>query len=133
MKSIIRNTFINALSLFFLTVIFSGVKVTGGLTTYILGGLILSLMFNFVKPLINIVSLPLNLLTMGAFSFLVNVFIFYLATTLVGNITIREFTYQGTSLAGFVIPKINFSTFFAYIVAAFGQSVFVSFLTWLRK
>ncbi len=133
MKSLARSTFINALSLFFLTQILSGVKVTGGLPTFIFGGLVLSLMFNFLKPLINIVSLPFNLITMGSFSFLINILIFYLATTLVGNISITEFTYPGSSFAGFVIPKITFNTFFAYGIAAFFQSVFVSFITWLRK
>jgi len=133
MKSLLRNAFINALSLFFLTQILSGVKVTGGLPTFILGGLILSLMFNFLKPLLSIVSLPLNLITMGSFSFLINIFIFYVATSLVGNISIKEFTYHGSSFAGFVIPRLTFNTFFAYAVAAFLQSVFVSFITWLRK
>lgn len=129
----LRNTFINALSLYFLTLIFSGVRVTGGITTYIIAGVFLSLMFNFLKPILNIVSLPLNLITMGTFSFLINVLIFYLATTLVGNISIKEFTYLGTSLAGFIIPKITLSTFFAYVAAGLLQSILVSFITWLRK
>lgn len=133
MKSLLRSTFINSLSLFFLTQLLSGVRVSGGLSTFILGGLVLSLMFNFLKPLMGIISLPLNIITMGSFSFLINIFIFYIATSLVGNISIREFTYPGVTFAGFVIPHLTFNTFFAYGVSAFLQSVFVSFLTWLRK
>jgi len=133
MKSLLRNTFINGLSLYFLTLIFSGVRVTGGITTYIIAGVILSVMFNVLRPILTIVSLPLNLITMGTFSFLINVFIFYLATTLVGNISIKEFTYPGVSLAGFIIPKITLNTFFAYVAVGLVQSILVSFLTWLRK
>lgn len=133
MKSLLRNTLINSLSLYLLTLIFEGVKVSGGLPTYLFGGLTLALMFSILKPLISIVSLPLNIITMGTFSFLINAFIFYLATQLVGNIAIKGFTYPGISIAGFVVPKITFNVFFAYVTAALFQSVFVSLLKWLRK
>lgn len=133
MKSLFRNTLINALSLYFLTQIFEGVRVTGGISSFLFGGLVLSVMFKVLKPVLNIVSLPLNIITLGAFSFLINIFIFYLATRVIGTISIREFTYHGVSIAGFVIPKITFNTFFAYAAAAMVQSIFVTIISWLRK
>lgn len=113
--------------------ILSGVSISGGITTYILGGFVLSIMFNVLKPLVNIISLPLNIITMGTFSFVVNIFIFYLATQIIGNISIKAFVFPGTSVAGFIIPKMHLNTFFAYVAAALVQSVIVSFITWLRK
>lgn len=133
MKSLLRGILTNALSLFFLTLIFSGVEVTGGLTTYILGGFVLSVMFNILKPIINILSLPLNIMTMGTFSFVINVAIFYVATQIIGNITIKAFVFPGFSFAGFIVPELHLNTFFAYVAAALVQSVIVTFISWLRK
>ena len=131
MKALLRNTLFNAFSIFLISQFLSGVKVSGGLFTYILGGLALTLLFVLVKPILNILALPLNIVTLGMFSFLTNVIIFYLLTVFVTDINITSFTFQGISYAGFIIPKIYFNTLFAFIITAFLQSAVVSFLTWL--
>lgn len=133
MKSIIRNTAINALSLYFLTLLLDGVKVEGGLGTFLVGGLTLALTYKILKPIIGIISLPLNILTLGLTSFLINVFLFYLSTSLISQISITSFTLRGFSGFGFVVPTVYFNSFFAYAAAAFAQSFFVSFISWLRK
>ncbi len=133
MKSILRSTFINAFSLFILTQTLPGVKVTGGLITYILGGLALAFIFKILKPIVSIISLPLNILTLGTTSFLINILLFYIATAFIPQISITAFTLNGFSFAGFVIPTMHLNTFFAYTACAFVQSIIVSFLSWLRK
>jgi putative membrane protein len=133
MKTLLRNTLINSLSLFILAQIVPGLTVHGGLLTFIAGGFALSLLFLIVKPVLNIISLPLNLVTLGLFSFLINAIIFYLLTVLVTNISITSFTFPGFSFSGFIAPKIFFNTFFAFIIVALLQSTIVSFLSWLIK
>ncbi len=133
MKPFLRNSLFNAFSIFFLSQILPGVKVGGGLFTYLFGGLALTLLFIFLRPILKILALPLNLVTLGAFSFLTNVIIFYLLTVLVFGISITAFDFPGISYAGFIIPKIHFNTLFAFIAVAFLQSVCVSFLNWLTE
>jgi putative membrane protein len=133
MKSLIRNTAFNSISLYLLPFILSGVNVSGGYGTYIIGGLFLAIMFKVLKPMLNIISLPLNLVTLGMFSFLINAFIFYLATAFVPQIQINAFTFEGLSFGGFVIPRLFVNTFFAYVAAAFLHVSIVSFLHWLIK
>jgi len=133
MKAFLRNTLFNAFSLFFISQILPGVKISGGLPTYLIGGIALTLLFVILKPILNLLALPLNLVTLGMFSFLVNVIIFYLLTVFVPGITIASFTFQGYSYAGFIIPKIYFNTLFAFIMVSFFQSVIVSFLSWLMQ
>lgn len=111
----------------------SGVRVSGGAESFILDGIILALVYKILKPLISIITLPLNLITMGSFTFVTNVLVFYLATKIASNISITAFTYPGLSLAGFVIPQIHLNILFAYFAAAFFQSLFVSFIEWLRN
>lgn len=133
MKSIFRATLINASALFMLTQILPGVKVSGGLTTFVLGGFVLCILFKVLKPILSIISLPLNILTLGLASFLINVVLFYIATALIPGISISAFTLQGFSFSGFVIPTVNLNTLLAYAAAGLGQSVIVSFISWLRK
>lgn len=133
MKSIARRVTLYAASLFLLTQIFSGVKISGGVVTYIIGGAALSLMFVIIKPILSIITLPLNIVTLGTFSFLINAIILYLLTILVPGISITAFVFKGFSLAGFVVPSVSLNTFFAFIVTSFFLSIIVGFLTWLIK
>lgn len=130
-KPFLRNCLFNSFSIFFLSQILLGVKISGGLFTYVLGGIALTLLFIILKPVLNILSLPLNLVTLGMFSFLSNVIIFYLLTVFVTGISIISFTFPGYTYNGFVIPSIYFNTLFAFIIVAFLQSICVSFLNWL--
>lgn len=131
MKSFFRNCLFNAFSIFFLSVTLSGVKVTDGIFTYILGGVALTLLLALLKPVLNLLALPLNIVTLGMFSFFTNVIIFYLLTVFVTGISISAFTFSGFSYLGFVIPHVYFNTLFAFIITAFLQALCVSFLNWL--
>lgn len=133
MKTILRKTSFNAVSLFAVSQMVAGFKVDGGLQTYVLAGLTLAILSFIVKPIITILTLPLNMATLGAFSFLTNALILYLLTIIVPQITISSFVFPGLSFLGFVIPKISLNVFFAYIVCAFLLSFIVSFINWLVK
>ncbi|HKC14504.1 MAG TPA: phage holin family protein [Patescibacteria group bacterium] len=133
MKSLLRAALINSFSLYVLSQILSGVRVSGGLSTYILAGVVLAVIYKILKPVLNIISLPLNIITLGATSFLINIALFYIATSIIPGISITAFTLNGFSFAGFVIPTMHLNTFFAYAAAALAQSVLVSFISWLRK
>lgn len=133
MKSFFRNVLFNSFSLFLISQLLPGVKVTGGLPTYLIGGIALTLLLVLLRPILNILTLPLNLVTLGMFSFLTNVIIFYLLTVFVPGISITSFTFPGISYSGFVIPSIYLNTLFAFVLVSFLQSVIVSFLSWLIK
>jgi putative membrane protein len=111
----------------------SGVKVNGGLITLLLAGIALTLLLKILKPVLSILMLPLNIVTLGIFSFLINVIIFYVLTILVVGISITSFTFQGISFAGFIIPHIYFNTFFAFVLVSLLQSAIVSLLNWIIK
>ena len=131
MKTILRNTTIYTLALVGVSSLLSGVKIYGGVFTFVLAGLALSLLFLIVKPILSIISFPLNLITLGLFSSLTNSIILYLLTVFVSGVKITEFTFTGASFAGFIIPKILVNTFFAFIIASILLSVIVTYFNWL--
>lgn len=133
MKGILRNTVFNAIALFIISQILLGVNISGGIKTLIISGFILSILFIVLKPILNLFSLPLNVVTLGLFSFLTNAILLYILTILVPNISISQFTFNGFSFAGFVIPVMHFGTFWAFIISAGALSLTINFFHWLVK
>jgi len=122
-----------AAALFILPQVLSGFRITGGVPTYIFGAMILTLMSLVVKPILNLVSFPLNLVTLGLFSAVANMLILYLLTIIVPNISIQPFLFHGFKIAGFIIPKLALNHFFAFVAAAFALSFIISFINWLNS
>jgi putative membrane protein len=108
-----------------------GVRVSGGLPVYIAGGIVLSLLFMIVRPILRIITLPLNIITLGLFSFVINAVILYLLTVFVPNISISAFIFKGLSFLGFVVPGFPVNGFFSFIFASVIISLVVGFLKWL--
>lgn len=74
-------------------------------------GACLTLFNMFLKPVINVLTLPLNLLTLGFFSLVVNGFIFWYLSTILKGFTITSFTaaFVGAlvvSLLNWLITKV---------------------------
>jgi len=100
---------------------------------YLLAGFCLTLLFLVLKPVLNIISIPLNALTLGFFSVVTNGILFYLLTVFIPNVTIKAFTFYGVSFAGFIIPKVSINIFFAFIIIALLQSLIFAFIKWVVK
>lgn len=133
MKGLIRHTVVNGVSLAILDQIIPGVTIIGGFATYIIAGFVLSLLLLILKPILNIFSLPLNMITLGLFSFFTNAIILYVLTVFVTQINITSFTYNGFTFAGFVVPVMHFNTFWAFILTAAILSVIIAFFDWILK
>lgn len=131
MKSLLKNTTINSIGLYILPYIFNGFVIQGDLKNLLIAAFVLTVLFLLVKPILSIITFPINALTFGAFSFVVNAVIFYLLTVFVPYISISAFTFEGASVAGFVIPSIYFSLFFAYIIISVTFSALVTLLKWI--
>ncbi len=131
MKSILRKIAIYTFTLYITPMIIPGLDIEGGLLTLFIGGVGLALMFLILKPILSIISFPINFVTMGMFSILTNAFIIYLLTRFVPGISISVFSYPSFSYSGFQIPTLSFNVFFAFVFCAFVISLIESSLAWL--
>jgi len=76
-----------------------GVYFEGDLETIILAGSILGFLNFFIKPILKIITLPLQILTLGLFSFIINIAIVYFL-----DLAFYELVFEGFwPLAGFVV------------------------------
>lgn len=131
MKSLLRNTVINSFALFTTSQILSGIKIEEGFYTYLSAGIVFYIFSIILNPVLKLITLPINVATLGFFSFLINAPIFYLLTVVIPQVKINGFTFQGLTLAGLIIPEIYFSAFFAYIVISIVFSAIISGIKWI--
>lgn len=130
-KKYLRLFLINLVSFWLVAQLIAGVSFSGGSQTLIWAALALMLINLGVKPLINLLLLPINLITLGAFRWLVNVLALYLVTLIVPQLKINAFLFPGFSYQGFIIPSIYLATFWVFVVASFLISLITSFFLWL--
>ena len=74
-------------------------------TTAIIVAIVLGILNTFLKPFLQILALPITILTLGLFYFVVNVFIIYLATYLVSGFYIDDFI--SALLFGLVVSVVS--------------------------
>ena len=86
----LKTLLINSLVIFFGAYLLDGVKLKNYLTA--LGvAILLGLVNIFIKPLIIVLTLPLTILTLGLFIWVINAWLLMLIDKLVEGFTIRSF------------------------------------------
>ncbi|MDP3954741.1 MAG: phage holin family protein [bacterium] len=133
MKSLARSFFIHGFVLWLVSRIAAGIVFEKGNETLLLAAGALGLFNLFVRPLINILLLPINILTLGALKWVVNVATLYLVTLAVPGFKITGFSFPGANLYGIVIPSLDFGIIGALVAFSVLLSVISGFLTWLEK
>lgn len=130
-KGLLRRIVFSTASLLLVSLLLDGVRITGGIVSYLTAGLLLSLMMLLLKPILQIISFPINALTFGFFSFIVNSIILFLLTVFDPQIHVSAFTLPSLSFLGFITPATPLNTWFALVVASLAVSGVYSLLTWL--
>ena len=83
--------FINALALMLVAYLYSGVQVNG-IVAALIAALVLGLVNAVIRPLLVILTLPVTILTLGLFIFVINAFMFWFVTEIVKGFTVTGFT-----------------------------------------
>ncbi len=73
--------------------------------TFVLAGLVLSIVNTVLRPIVVVLSLPAILLTLGLFMLIVNGLMVYIALKLVPGLQV---TFWGAVLTGMIISLINY-------------------------
>lgn len=78
--------------------------------TLLIASIVITILFGLIRPILHVLLLPINIVTLGLFSIVINTLLLYLATYLVPGFTISPMEFSG----------IYFNQFFS--------SMFISFL-----
>lgn len=90
-------------------------------TTLILAAVVLTLVNRIVRPIIKVLFLPINVITLGLFSIVINVALLWLVTYLV----------PGFHIEAMAILGVNFNEFFSLLIVSILIGLFQSFLGFL--
>jgi putative membrane protein len=90
MKTLLLKWLINAVALFVVVNVVAGTGVERW-QTLLAGSLVIGLLNAFIRPILLFFTLPVNLLTLGLFTLVINGVIFYLAAWLVKGFYVAGF------------------------------------------
>lgn len=119
MKTLLREWLALFLSLLLIVNLVGSFTVSSS-QALVLASVCLTILHFFIKPILKIIILPLNVITLGLIGWFINVFLLYLTTWLV----------SGFDLAAFSLTlgqtQLHFSVFTSALVTAF-------IMAWLQR
>ncbi len=133
MKTILRAIFLNLVTLYMVAMFYSGLAVVDKPITYLQASVVWTLLNKVVKPIIKLLLLPINLITLGLFSWVVNVITLFLLTYFIKGVSILAYTFPGYSSQGFVIPQMSFNLIISYVITSLILSLTHLTIIWLVK
>lgn len=131
MKTLLRYYLINLGALWFTSYLVPGFIYMGGFKTLFIAGAVFTLINIILVPLLKILLLPLNLLTLGFFAWVTNVLALYFLTRVVPNLQLTSFYFSGINIAGISIQGMDISSFWTAIIASLLIGMFTHFFHWL--
>lgn len=133
MKSILRHYIIDTFCLYLISTVISGIVFENGIPSLLLAGAGLTVSTLLIKPIINVLLIPLNLITFGLFKWVSSAIALYLVTLVVPGFKIVRFAFDGLSTKWLDIPSINVEGLLAFVLFSFLFSFIASFFHWLTK
>jgi putative membrane protein len=103
---------INALAILLVAYFVPGVMVASFLTALVVA-LVLGLLNVIIKPLLLILTLPINILTLGLFTLVINALLFWFASTFISGFSVSGFA--AAFFGALIVTAVNF---FAHRVIA---------------
>lgn len=133
MKTILRSYTINTVSLYIVSTMASGIVFDQGVKTLLLAGIGLMISSLILKPIINILLLPINLITFGLFRWLSSAITIYLVTLLIHGFRIEKFYFAGLHTNLIDLPALSLGGIWSFVAFSLALSVVTSTIHWLFK
>lgn len=123
MLSLIRNILAAIAALFLAALIIPGISYQGDARILLSAALVFAVFQLLLKPLLNLLAFPLNMLTLGFISFLINIGLFYGISYIVSSFTFNSFNFAGLSFSVVNIPPVAVPVWGTVVLGAFVASV----------
>lgn len=112
LKKFIIGIFLNAAALYGVIYFIPEIKYTGGISFFAIGGLVMGILNSIVKPVLKLLTLPLQIITLGLSLIVLNGIIFWIFDVVIDTIVIEGITLDVPTiktyfLAGFLFGLIN--------------------------
>ena len=133
MKAFLRAILINLLVIYLVDAIYPGFSIFHDVKTLITASVIWLLLNKIVKPIIKLLLLPINLITLNLFSWAVSLITLFLLPMIVSGISISPFDFQGINYQGFSVPPFHLNLFLSFVVASSFLNLIHNIISWIIK
>ncbi len=134
MRKFLRIFAIEILALYFVNEIATGLVFQRQLEGFIITAIALVLATKLIRPIINILLLPLNLATLGLFKFLSHAITLYLVDFALDEFKVTGFYFPGLVSTYLDLPPISInSQIGAYLAFSLIISIITGIISWLNK
>jgi uncharacterized membrane protein YvlD (DUF360 family) len=131
MKDILRESLVRSVTLYAAAAIFPGLVISRGAGELLLSGAVFTLFSRLVSPLVKLITLPFNLLTLGLFSWINHAVVLAIMVQFWRHVQVIAFRTTPWQQSGFSIPAMEVSLVFSYIMAAILLTFIYKILDWL--
>lgn len=130
MKILLRYFLINLVSLWISTKLIPGLTYSGGVKSLLTAAAAFMAINLVLVPLLKILFLPLNLLTLGLFAWVTNIVALFALTT-ISDFQLIPYFFPGSTIGGFIIPPLDLSPFWVAVLSSLLIGLITHFLQWL--
>lgn len=100
MKTVVRAAIVSIFSILILSWIFPQSFTVANSLTLLMAGVVLALLQTLVQPVLKLMFLPINMLTLGVFGWVINVLMLWLAMQIVPGFEIHTIQILGFEFSG---------------------------------
>jgi len=133
MKKILHSWFIHLIVLEIVASLTGAISFGPGYKSWVLSALVLTIFSIFLRPLLKILLLPINFLTLGLLRWIINVVGLFLASYLVSSFQISPLNFAGYSGGGASISPFSLALIPTYILLSFCLDLFHIIIRWILK
>jgi putative membrane protein len=90
MVKLVMQLVLNIFSLYVVATIVPGVHIAS-VWSAVVAAVVIGAINTFIRPILQILALPISIVTLGVFALLINVFLFYLAAAIVPGFEVQGF------------------------------------------
>lgn len=111
MRNILKSFLFSFIALFGAAHVVEGFSIGNDVAALASGAIVFGTVNSFLKPILKLVALPLNLITLGSFSFVINAVLLYLTVQIVPDFLITAFRLPGLEISfssqHLVVPPLD--------------------------
>ncbi|MFH2085512.1 MAG: phage holin family protein [bacterium] len=131
MRKIIVKVLATAASFYVAQYFLGGIHIDETWSAYLIASLVFVIFNFFLTPIIKLLLLPINLLTLGLFRWVTNVLVLYLFDLVYDGISITAFIYPGMSSSLISLPSGHLALFWVLVITSFLMNITYSLIATL--
>lgn len=131
MRKLLVRILGTALSFYAVSYLVAGFRIEPTWSAYLIASVIFVVLNAVVSPMVKLLLLPINLLTLGLFRWLASVIVLYIFDLVYSGISISAYDFPGLESGFISLPPMHITLFWTLVISSFVISITYSLLSTL--